>query len=239
MAEKYKDMDDFEKEGRIVDHKDQLLESFGESELDLSVFSNSQTANSEQKSPDCKRNTSLKGPDYRRKNVYVKSIAKYRKERLRRKRVCKLSNLSQKEIAKQLGVSVRTVQRDQAKIKPYHLGQFNRFCRELREKEMREYDETSDSLSLPQRAKLLIKLLDRQRKEEEEHKRFLRTFFIDIDLDRCAADGFPEAKPFIASNKVNLKTGIQFVVVFRKNGQKYAINVGNLAQSTSTSSNPY
>ena len=82
-------------------------------------------------------------------------------------------------------------------------------------------------------------LLDRQRKEEEAHKRFLRTFFIDIDLDRCAADGFPEAKPFIASHKVNLKEGIQFIVVFHKNGQKYAVNVGNLAQSNNTSANPY
>lgn len=239
MAEKYKGMDYFENEGGLVDRKGQLLESFGESELDLGVFSNSQNGNSVQESPDCRRKTGLKGPGYRRRHVYVKSISQYRQERLRRKRVCELSNLSQLEIAKQLGVSVRTIQRDQAKIKPYHLGQFNRFCRELREKEMREYNESSESLSLPQRAKLLIKLLDRQRKEEEAHKRFLRTFFIDIDLDRCAADGFPEAKPFIASHKVDLKAGIQFVVVFRKNGQKYAVNVGNLAQSNNTSTNPY
>jgi transcriptional regulator with XRE-family HTH domain len=239
MAENYKGMDDFEKEGGIVDHEDQLLESFGESELDLGVFTNTENSNSAQETPDCTRKTSLKGPGYRRKRIYTKSVAKYREERKRRKRVCELSNLNQEEIAKRLGISVRTVQRDQAKIKPYHLGQFNRFCRELREKEMREYNESSESLSLPQRAKLLIKLLDRQRKEEEAHKRFLRTFFIDIDLDRCAADGFPEAKPFIASHKMNLKEGIQFVVVFRKNGQKYAVNVGNLAQSTNTATNPY
>jgi len=239
MAENYKDMDDFENKGGLVDRKDQLSESFGESELDLGVFSNSENGKSAQESPDCKRKTGLKGPGYRRKHVYTKSVAKYRKDRERRKRVCELSNLSQEEISRRLGVSVRTVQRDQAKIKPYHLGQFNRFCRELREKEMREYNETSESLSLPQRAKLLIALLDRQRKEEEAHKRFLRTFFIDIDLDRCAADGFPEAKPFIASHKMNLKAGIQFVVIFRKNGQKYAVNVGNLAQSNNTSTNPY
>jgi len=239
MAEKYKGMGDFKNEGGLVDRKDQLLESFGESELDLGVFSNSQKDNSAQESPVCKHKTSLKGPGYRRKHAYVKTIKQYREERLRRKRVCELSNLSQFEIAKQLGVSVRTVQRDQAKIKPYHLGQFNRFCRELREKEMQEYNEASESLSLPQRAKLLIALLERQRKEEEAHKRFLRTFFIDIDLDRCAADGFPVAKPFIASHKMNLKEGIQFVVVFHKNGQKFAVNVGNLAQSSSTSANPY
>jgi hypothetical protein len=239
MVEKYKGMDYFEKEGGLVDREDQLLESFGESELDLGFFSNSENGNSAQESPNCKRKTSLKGPGYRKKHVYTKSVAKYRKERERRKRVCELSNLNQEEIARRLGVSVRTVQRDQAKIKPYHLGQFNRFCRELREKEMREYNETSDSLSLPQRAKLLIKLLDRQRKEEEAHKRFLRTFFIDIDLNRCAADGFPVAKPFIASHKMNLKEGIQFVVVFHKNGQKYAVNVGNLAQSTNAGGNPY
>lgn len=239
MAEKYKDMDDFEKEGGLVGRKDQLLESFGKLELDLGVFSNSQNDNSAQENHDCRRKTGLKGPAYRRKRVYVKSISQYSQERLRRKQVCELSNLSQEEIAKRLGVSVRTVQRDQAKIKPYHLGQFNRFCRELHEKEMREYNEASESLSLPQRAKLLIKLLDRQRKEEEAHKRFLRTFFIYIDLDRCAADGFPLAKPFIASHKMNLKEGIQFVVVFHKNGQKYAVNVGNLAQSNNAAENPY
>jgi hypothetical protein len=239
MAENYRSMVDFEKEEGIVDREDQLLESFSESELDLGVFSNFENGNSAQEKSVCNRKTSLKGPGYRKKHVYTKSITKYRKERERRKRVCELSNLSQTEIAKQLGVSVRTIQRDQAKIKPYHLGQFNRFCRELREKEMREYNETSDSLSLSQRAKLLIALLDRQRKEEENHTRFLRTFFIDIDLDHCAVDGFPEAKPFIASHKVDLKAGIQFVVVFQKNGQKYAVNVGNLAQSNKTSTNPY
>jgi transposase len=239
MAENYKSMDYFEKEVGIIDRKDQLLESFGESELDLGVFSNSKTATSAQESPDCKRKTSLKGPGYRRRHVYVKSVTKYREERLRRRRVCELSNFSQGAIAKKLGVSVRTVQRDQAKIKPYHLGQFNRFCRELREKEMREYNETSDSMSLQQRTKLLIALLDRQRKEEAAHKRFLRTFFIDIDLDCCMPDGFPDAKAFISSHTVNLKDGIQFMVVFRKNGQKHAINIGNLSQNTKTASNPY
>ena len=239
MAEKYKDMDDFEKEGGIIAHKNQLLASFSKSELDLGVFSNSENGNSAQQNPVCNRKTSLKGPGYRKKHVYTKSIAKYRKERERRKRVSELSNLNQEEIAKRLGVSVRTVQRDQAKIKPYHQGQFNRFCRELHEKEMREYNETSESLSLQQRAKLLIKLLDRQRKEEADHKRFLRTFFVDIDLDRCAADGFPLAKCFIASHTVNLKDGIQFMVVFRKNGQKQAVNIGNLSQSLKTPANPY
>jgi transposase len=239
MAEKCKCMDDFENVGGLAEHEKQLLGSLCESELDLGVFSNPQTGNSAQESPDRKRKTGLKGPGYRRKHVYVKSIAKYRAERERRKRVCELSNLSQEKIAKQLGVSVRTVQRDQAKIKPYHLGHFNRFCRELHEKKMKEYNETSESLSLPQRAKLLIELLDRQRKEEAAHKRFLRTFFIDIDLDRCMPDGFPDAKCFIASHNVNLKDGIQFMVVFRKNGQKHAINIGNLAQSTNTATNPY
>jgi hypothetical protein len=239
MAENYKGIDDFSEERGIIDREDQLLASFSESELDLGVFSNSKNGNSAQENPNCKHKTSLKGPGYRKKHVYTKSIAQYRKKRERRKRVCELSNLNQEEIARRLEVSVRTVQRDQAKIKPYYKGQFNRFCRELREKEMQEYNETSDSLSLPQKAKLLIKLLDRQRKEEEAHKRFLRTFFIDIDLDRCAADGFPVAKPFIASHKMNLKEGIQFVVVFHKNGQKNAVNVGNLAQSTNAATNPY
>ena len=112
----------------------------------MGVFSNPQTGNSAQESPDRKRKTGLKGPGYRRKHVYVKSISQYREERKRRKQVCELSSLSQEEIAKRLGVSVRTVQRDQAKAKPYYQGRFNRFCRELHEKEMREFNETSEGL---------------------------------------------------------------------------------------------
>jgi transposase len=239
MAENCKGMDDFENIGGLAEHEKQLLGSLCESELDLDVFSNPQLGNSAQESPDRKCKTGLKGPGYRRKHVYVKSISQYREERKRRKQVCELSGLSQEEIAKRLGVSVRTVQRDQAKAKPYYQGRFNRFCREIHEKEMREFNETSEGLSLPQRAKVLTKLLDRQRKEEEAHKRHLRTFFIDIDLDRCNSEGFPGAKSFIASHNLNLKDGIQFVVVFRKNGQKHAINIGNLAQSTNTSNNPY
>jgi len=99
MAQNYKGMEGFEKEGGIIDRKDQLLASFGESELDLGVFNNSQNGNSAQENPDCKRKTSLKGPGYRRKHVYVKSVAKYRKERERRKRVSELSSLNQEEIA--------------------------------------------------------------------------------------------------------------------------------------------
>lgn len=133
MAENYRSMIDFKKEWEIIDRKDQRSESFSESELDLGVFSNSQKGKSAQ---DGKRQATLKGPGYRRKYVYTKSIAKYQKERLRRRRVCELSNLNQEEIAKRLGISVRTVQRDLAKIKPYHLGQFNRFCKELHEKQM-------------------------------------------------------------------------------------------------------
>ena len=117
MAENYRGIDYFKKEVEKIDRKDQLLASFGESELDLGVFSNSSKSNSAEESSACNRKTSLKGPCYRRKHVYTKSIEKYRKERERRKRVCELSNLCQEEIAKRLGVSVRTVQRDQAKIK--------------------------------------------------------------------------------------------------------------------------
>ena len=58
-------------------------------------------------------------------------------------------------------------------------------------KEMREFNETSEGLSLPQRAKVLTKLLNRQRKEEEAHKRHLRTFHISIWIAVTLKD-FPE-----------------------------------------------
>ena len=55
MAENYKGMDNFKNEGGLAEHEKQLLNSFCESELDLGVFSNSQTDNSAQESPDRKR----------------------------------------------------------------------------------------------------------------------------------------------------------------------------------------
>src|SRR3990170_1231222 len=77
------------------------------------------------------------GASYRKVCVYTKSLERWRKERERRRKVRSLAakGYTQKQIARELGVSTRTVMRDWDKVRSYVKGQRNR---ELREKVERE-----------------------------------------------------------------------------------------------------
>lgn len=77
------------------------------------------------------------GVSYRRVCVYAKSLERWRKERERRRKVRALAakGYTQKQIARELGVSTRTVMRDWDKVRSYVKGQRNR---ELRMKVERE-----------------------------------------------------------------------------------------------------
>jgi DNA-binding CsgD family transcriptional regulator len=88
------------------------------------------------------------GQNYRKIRVYTKSLRRYQKERLRRRkvRVLTLKGLSQKQIALQLGVSTRTVMRDWKKVEPYAKTQLNKemkkFCEQYRAKAEQAYSGT-------------------------------------------------------------------------------------------------
>jgi len=165
--------------------------------------------------------TPVEDPLYRRKHAYVKGIEQYWKERTRRKQVWELSGkLKQNEIAEKLGVSVRTVQRDVAKVRRYYRGQFNRFVRQLKEEKIQQVRAVLEGKTPIEQLKILSNLLAQQRKEEESRKRFMRTFFIIIDLDDMT-NGFPSFRTFYASPYVNFKEGVQFVIRCIKNGQKH------------------
>jgi predicted transcriptional regulator len=83
---------------------------------------------------------------YRKIHAYTKSLERYKLERERRRKVRALAKkgLKQKEIANELGVSIRTVKRDWKKQTPYLVGQFNRQVWEInaqqREKERQRYE---------------------------------------------------------------------------------------------------
>lgn len=66
------------------------------------------------------------GASYRRVCVYTKSLERWRLERERRRKVRVLAEkgYSQKQIARELGVSTRTVKRDWDKARSYVVGFF-------------------------------------------------------------------------------------------------------------------
>jgi hypothetical protein len=78
---------------------------------------------------------------YRRVCVYTKSLERWRKERERRRRVRVLAvkGYTQRQIARELGVSTRTVNRDWDKVRSYVKGKGNREMREQVEREKLEY----------------------------------------------------------------------------------------------------
>jgi hypothetical protein len=79
------------------------------------------------------RHSDTRGASYRRVRVYTKSLERWRKERERRRKVRVLAakDYTQKQIARELGVSKRTVMRDWDKVRSYVKGQQNK--RERRE----------------------------------------------------------------------------------------------------------
>ena len=85
----------------------------------------------------------VKEASYRKVSAYTKSVARYKLERARRRKVRVLAEkgLTQKQIAAKLGVSTRTVKRDWDKIRPYVKGQFRREIREIVDEQQREFEQ--------------------------------------------------------------------------------------------------
>jgi transposase-like protein len=77
------------------------------------------------------------GTSYRKVCVYTKSLERWRKEHERRRKVRVLAEkgYTQKQIARKLGVSTRTVMRDWDKMRSYVKGQQNKELRETVERE--------------------------------------------------------------------------------------------------------
>ena len=96
---------------------------------------------------------------YRRIGAYTKGIAQYKRERNRRRQVRLLSKkgLTQKQIAIQLGVSTRTINRDCHRIQRYVKGQFNKEMRKIDEARQEEFDRRYQGLTIRQELKLLKK----------------------------------------------------------------------------------
>jgi len=101
--------------------------------------------------------TRPKKAPYRRISMYTKGLARYRLERERRRKVRLLAEkgLTQEQIAKEIGVSVRTVKRDWKKLHSYILGEFNKQVEKIMIERERGLDRRYEGLPFEQELKLL------------------------------------------------------------------------------------
>ena len=143
------------------------------------------------------------GASYRKVCVYTKSLERWRKERERRRKVRSLAakGYTQKQIARELGVSTRTVMRDWDKVRSYVKGQRNR---ELREKVEREkllfphkygmsFNDAMEYLKQSQRdfPRKLPVANTLPAVSSKPHGKKCREMEITLNLDLPAPNGFP------------------------------------------------
>jgi len=103
-------------------------------------------------------------PQYRKIERYVKSIKQYKRERLRRKRVRALSSkgMTYPQIAKELGISERTVARDMKKQRCYQIGQFHNALRKIEQDQIDKFNMETAHLSPIKKFQVLTELLIKQ-----------------------------------------------------------------------------
>lgn len=127
------------------------------------------------------------GPSYRKVDAYSKSLKQYRLERKRRRQVRVLASkgYTQKQIAVELGVSVRTVKRDWEKVRAYVKGQHNKALKEraIDEIAVGDFQKWSQSLTHKER-NLIIKRLSKNPKRKQ-------TFIVYLNMDKQNIAGFP------------------------------------------------
>lgn len=100
-----------------------------------------------------------KNARYRKIHVYTKSLERYKLERERRRQVQLLAEkgLGQKGIARELGVSTRTVKRDWKKLSRYIKGQFNRQVWEINARQLEKERQRYEGLTIKEELKLIKK----------------------------------------------------------------------------------
>ncbi len=159
---------------------------------------------------------------YRRVGKYYKTSSQYWKERSRRKLVLRLheeEHLSCGQIAERLKVSVRTVNRDLAKIKPYYERRIRHYRDELRKEgsnseveeaafEARSLREQLDILRV--QWKSLKELVKQQNRPYTRHQ----IQFI-LNLDEII-NGLPSLKILPDVSRIQMKTPITISIVCLK-----------------------
>jgi len=152
---------------------------------------------------------------YRKMRCYVKSIGQYKRERLRRKRVRQLSNEGKTypQIAKELGISERTVARDMKKQKTFQIGQFHKTLRKLEQDQIDKFNRETAHLTPVQRFQVLTDLLLKQESlfKMREYNRHQIKIIIDMNdlTDGCPSIHFWPSPPWHLTKPIHLDFYIQ------------------------------
>ena len=157
---------------------------------------------------------------YRKMDAYSKGLVQYRRERERRRKVRFLveKGLSQRQIATELGVSIRTVKRDWDKIRAYVKGQQNKALLNKATDEMASdtFRQWSEGLSLSDRLKILKKFT----KPRKPRKFKDREFIVYLNMDNLASNGFPRVTTFPAETHLEFSGTLNMSIRMIKNGER-------------------
>lgn len=131
-------------------------------------------------------------PQYRKIGRYVKSIKQYKRERLRRKKVRALSSkgMTYSQIAKELGISERTVARDMKKQRCYQIGQFHKALRKIEQDQIDKFNRETAHLNPIKKFQVLTDLLLKQQSLFKMREYNQHTIKITIDMNDIT-DGCP------------------------------------------------
>lgn len=159
---------------------------------------------------------------YRRISIYTKSLKRYKLERKRRRQIRLLSEkgLTQKQIAAELGVSVRTVKRDWAKLHSCVKGEFNRQIREILLESQESLDRSYEGLTLKEQFKLLKQDINAAMKSRPSKKETKRAplLILTLNLEEQTSDGFPTLK--ISPERVQFSGNLTIILDALKNDQR-------------------
>ncbi len=168
---------------------------------------------------------------YRKIRVYTKSLARYRKERERRRKVRELTQkgYTRRQIAEQLGVSARTVKRDWNRVRSYVKGQANRKRWEEQENDLAEFEKRYEGLSREEKLKLirtdladLVRAAKRFKRRAEPH---YRKIDLTVNLDLDSKFGLPpvEVHPNLKGQSAKLARSYDLTIYALKYGQKWQL----------------
>lgn len=124
---------------------------------------------------------------YRKMRVYCKSIQQYQAERIRRRRVRELSEkgFTQDVIARQLGVSLKTIARDQHKLARYLRGQWNRQDRH----DLESFIARVEALPSAERFELLTEAIVRNQEKPGKGTLYVFSYLNSRDANKTGNNG--------------------------------------------------
>lgn len=163
-------------------------------------------------------------PDYRKISSYYKGSEQYWKERERRKKVSELVNqgLSLRQVAKQLGISRRTIYRDLQKVERYLKGQVNSKLLQQDLERKRQLEQTFEGMSTPERFKLLTKLMVKGMQASKQRHHASHDVNILINLDDLK-EGLPSIKDEPLQTDAQLMLPLNLIFIAIKNGERHVL----------------